>query len=364
MSKKQTDTSSRLREPAEIKFADELKFLQEQEKDPIPPGWRLSPRSVLTYLTGAKVSKDRTISPKYLGDARLLELCIATLLTDRALLLTGLPGTAKSWLSEHLAAAISGNSTLLIQGSIGVDEQALRYSWNYASLLRDGPSEAAMVASPVMRAMKTGMLCRLEEMTRLPTEVQDILISVLSEKVISIPELNEEVYAVKGFNCIATANDRDRGVHELSAALRRRFNIVHLPMPATLADEIEIIRYRLAQINAEDGLGKFRIDIKPLTEIITIFRELRNGVTEDQKKKIKSPGSTLSTAEILSVLQTGVHHSIHFGDGHLRPANLAGSLRTTVIKDTKTDQPAWDEYLETVIKPRKDWKDWYETLKD
>ena len=46
---------------------------------------------------------------------------VATLTTDRALLLYGLPGTAKSWVSEHLAAAISGDSTLIIQGTAGND---------------------------------------------------------------------------------------------------------------------------------------------------------------------------------------------------------------------------------------------------
>ena len=251
----------------------------------------------------------------------------------------------------------------MIQGSIGIDEQALRYTWNYASLLQQGPGEAALVQSPVMQAMQQGAICRLEELTRLPTEVQDILISILSEKVIAIPELQREVFARRGFNCIATANDRDRGIHELSSALRRRFNIVQLPMPATLEDEMRIISYRLDQIKGEEGLDKYRIDLKPLEEVITIFRELRNGMTENKQKKIKMPGSTLSTAEILSVIQTGIHHSMHFGDGHLSPADMAGSLLTTIIKDPKTDKPAWDEYLETIIKPRKEWKEWYEELK-
>ena len=363
MAKKKVDNSTMLRQPAEIRYAHELEVLIAEDSGAVPAGWRMSPRSVLLYLMGGETNSGLAIQPKYLGNKNLLELCIATLLTDRALLLTGLPGTAKSWLSEHLAAAISGTSLLMIQGSIGIDEQALRYTWNYASLLQQGPGEAALVQSPVMQAMQQGAICRLEELTRLPTEVQDILISILSEKVIAIPELQREVFARRGFNCIATANDRDRGIHELSSALRRRFNIVQLPMPATLEDEMRIISYRLDQIKGEEGLDKYRIDLKPLEEVITIFRELRNGMTENKQKKIKMPGSTLSTAEILSVIQTGIHHSMHFGDGHLSPADMAGSLLTTIIKDPKTDKPAWDEYLETIIKPRKEWKEWYEELK-
>src|ERR687889_806385 len=93
-----------------------------------------------------------TMVPKYIGSRRLIEIAIATLATDRGLLLLGVPGTAKSWVSEHLAAAISGDSTMLIQGTAGTSEESVRYGWNYARLLADGPSRAALVASPLMRA--------------------------------------------------------------------------------------------------------------------------------------------------------------------------------------------------------------------
>lgn len=356
------DKDNRIKLPADEEYSAELLALAEVDKKPRPPGWHLSPAAVLTYLMGGKAG-NTTIQPKYLGNKRLLELCLATLLTDRALLLTGLPGTAKTWLSEHLAAAISGKTNYMIQGSIGIDEQALRYSWNYALLLQKGVVMEALIKSPLMQAMESGVLCRIEELTRLPTEIQDILISILSEKVIAIPELNTEVYAQRGFNCIATANDRDKGVHELSAALRRRFNIVTLPMPATLDEEVGIITFRLEEINRQQELGKYKIDLKPIRELITIFRELRNGVTIDQKQNIKSPGSTLSTAEILSVLQTGIHHSLHFGTGNLQASDLTGSALTTIVKDPKQDQAAWNEYLETILKGRKEFSNWYDEFK-
>ena len=144
-----------------------------------------------------------------------------------------MPGTAKSWVSEHLAAAISGDSTRLVQGTAGTGEEQLRYGWNYAELLSRGPSFDALVPSPIMRAMQEGRIARVEELTRIPADVQDTLISILSEKTLPVPELGAEVQALRGFNIIATANNRDKGVNELSSALKRRFNTVVLPVPSS-----------------------------------------------------------------------------------------------------------------------------------
>ncbi len=188
------------------------------------------------------------ITPKYVGPRRLVEVAVTTLATDRALLLLGVPGTAKTWVSEHLAAAVSGDSTLLVQGTAGTPEEAVRYGWNYAQLLAHGPSRDALVPSPLMRAMSEGMTARVEELTRIPADVQDSLITILSEKTLPVPELGQEVQAVRGFNLIATANDRDRGVNELSSALRRRFNTVVLPLPGTPDAEVDIVSRRVDQI--------------------------------------------------------------------------------------------------------------------
>lgn len=362
MKQSKTNITEVVRPAAENKYRDELAYLDKNDVNPRPQGWKLSPKAVLSYLIGGVQADGMTIEPKYLGNRKLLELCLATLLTDRGLLLMGLPGTAKSWLSEHIAAAVSGVSTNLIQGTVGTDENSLRYHWNYAELLQHGPSEKALVKSPVLNAMEKGIICRIEELTRMPTEVQDILITILSEKLLPVPELNREVYAIKGFNVIATANDRDKGVHDLSAALRRRFNIVYLSMPDTLEEELEIIHFRLAQIRKDLGLEKINIQLEPLRDIITIFRELRSGVTEDRKTKIKSPGSSMSTAEVLSVIQTGLQHAVHFGSGVLGPEDLAASIRTTVVKDKNQDLPAWNEYVETVLRHRKGWRPWYEAF--
>src|SRR5262245_47556572 len=229
-----------LRPHAEVQYAGELAALARLDDRERPPSWRLSPWAVVTYLMGGELADGTVVIPKYVGRRRLMEIAVATLATDRALLLLGVPGTAKTWVSEHLSAAISGDSTLLVQGTAGTTEETLRYGWNYARLLAEGPSEAALVPSPVYRAMQSGSIVRVEELTRMPSDVQDALVTVLSEKTLPVPELAGEVQAVPGFNLIATANDRDRGINDLSAALRRRFNTVVLPLPADPEEEIAI----------------------------------------------------------------------------------------------------------------------------
>ena len=247
-----------LRPHAEDAYAAELAALADADDRPRPPNWRLSPWAVVTYLLGGVLPDGTAIAPKYVGQRRLMEIAVATLATDRALLLLGVPGTAKTWVSEHLAAAISGDSTLLVQGTAGTTEESLRYGWNYARLLAEGPSEAALVPSPVYRAMRAGRLVRVEELTRMPSEVQDALVTILSEKVLPVPELDAEVAAVQGFNLIATANDRDRGINELSSALRRRFNTVVLPLPATAEEEMAIVARRVGELGDALALPECR----------------------------------------------------------------------------------------------------------
>jgi MoxR-like ATPase len=345
-----------LRPHAEDEYALELAALADADDRPRPPGWRLSPAAVVAYLMG---DPDRHVSPKYIGPRRLMEVAVATLATDRALLLLGVPGTAKTWVSEHLAAAISGDSTLLIQGTAGTPEEAIRYGWNYARLLAEGPSAAALVQSPIMKAMRTGAIARFEELTRVPSDVQDALITVLSEKTMPVPELGDEVQAVKGFNVIATANDRDRGVNELSSALRRRFNTVVLPVPADVNDEIDIVTRRVAALGAALELPEIPAGLDEIRRVVTIFRELREGVTADGRTKLKTPSGTLSTAEAISVLTNGMALATHFGDGVVRATDVAAGIRGAVVKDPVTDAVIWKEYLETVARERDGWKDFY-----
>jgi MoxR-like ATPase len=348
-----------LRPNAEVTFAAELAALKEMDEKPRPENWELSPWAVVQYLMGGKLANGFEIEPKYFGNRRLIEIAVATLVTDRALLLIGIPGTGKTWVSEHLAAAISGKSTLLVQGTAGMNEDAMRYGWNYAKLLAEGPSAEAIVASPIMNAMQNGKIARIEELTRIPSDVQDTLITILSEKVLPVPELNSEVQARKGFNVIATANDRDKGVNELSAALTRRFNTVVLPLPASLQEEMNIVKTRVDKIGKTLALPVEPAPLAEIQRLVTIFRELRSGKTEDGRTKLKMPTATLSTAEAISVINSGQALAAHFGNGKLSAQDLASGIRGAIVKDPAQDEIAWREYLETVVKERSGWRDLY-----
>src|SRR5215472_15185409 len=290
-----------LRLPGEILFAEELEALVKAEKHPIPAGWRMSPRSVLTYICGGKAGK-LDITPKYIGHQRLVEIAISTLVTDRALLLIGEPGTAKSWLSEHLAAAVTGDSTKVVQGTAGTTEEQIRYTWNYAMLIARGPSNDSLIKSPIFRAMQEGSIARFEEITRCASEVQDALISLLSEKRLAVPELTTEVPAQRGFSVIATANTHNRGVNDMSAALKRRFNLVVLPAPTDLDTEVSIVTKRVKELAGNLELQAEIPNEEAIIKIVTIFRELRAGQTLDGKNKVKTPSGVLSTAEAISLL--------------------------------------------------------------
>jgi MoxR-like ATPase len=279
------------------------------------------------------------------------------------LLLLGVPGTAKTWLAEHLAAAISGNSTLLVQGTAGTTEEQLRYGWNYARLLSEGPSPAALVPGPVYRAMERGAIARVEELTRMSSDVQDALVTVLSEKALPVPELGIEVQAVAGFNLIATANDRDRGVNDLSAALRRRFNTVVLPLPADPEEEVAIVERRVAQLSTSLRLPQVPAADEEIRRVVTVFRELRSGVTEDGRTSLKVPSGSLSTAEAISVVTNGVALAAHFGNGALGSADVAAGIVGAVVKDPVHDAVAWREYLEAVVRQRPDWEEFYEACR-
>ncbi len=360
--KREAPKADVLRQPAEILFAHELQALEKWDKHAKPEGWRLSPKAVEKYILGDEGMK---ISAKYVGHARLVQIAIATLATDRALMLIGEPGTAKSWLSEHLAAAISGNSLMLVQGTAGTTEEHIRYTWNYALLLAEGPSTKALVPSPVYRALEQGSLVRFEEITRCPSEVQDALITLLSEKVLAVPELGVHVHGRRGFNLIGTANTRDRGVNDMSSALKRRFNIVVLPVPDDVDTEVKIVMKRVAEIGTQLKLPAPPPAEVAVRKVVQIFQELRRGQTTDGKQKVKPPSGVLSTAEAISILANGMALAGHFGGGKVDERDIAAGLHGAVIKEDSKDVAVWQEYLENIMKKRgSEWAPLYKACKE
>lgn len=356
--------SDALRQPAEITYQAELEALVSEDTGSKPQNWALSPRAVVTYLMGGRTASGFEVSAKYVGNRRLIETAVATLATDRALLLLGVPGTAKSWVSEHLAAGICGNSTQIIQCTAGTDENQIRYGWNYAKLLADGPSKGALVPTPLLRTMEQGSICRLEELTRMGSDVQDTLITVLSEKMLPIPELNTSIYAQRGFNIIATANNRDKGVNELSSALKRRFNVVVLPLPDSMDEEISIILRRVEEMGASLDLPIPKNAKAEIEKIVTIFRELRGGETLDGKMALKTPTGNLSTAEAISVMMGSISQANWFSDHGLEAEYVSSNLVGAIIKDPVQDKTVLEEYLESVLKKRKGFASYYTSIND
>ncbi len=353
-----------LRRPAEEEYAEELLALKASDKDPCPAGWMMSPKAVQKYVLGGSAG-GVAVKPKYLGNPRIVEIAIATLTTDRALLLVGEPGTAKSWLSEHLAAAISGDSLQVIQGTAGTTEEQVRYSWNYAVLLAEGPCQKALVPSPVYRSMQAGRMVRFEEISRVPSEIQDALITILSEKMMSVPELSYHISARRGFNIIATANTRDRGINDMSAALTRRFNKVVLPVPADIDTEVQIVRKRVSEIGTGLQLPAPPPAEEAVRKIVQIFQELRKGQTVDGKQKVKPPTGVLSTAEAISLFGNSMALAGHFGSGNVDDRDIAAALHGVVVKEEDRDLPIWVEYLENVMKKRgAEWRDLYTACKE
>ena len=341
-----------IRVPAETKYAEELARLRAWDtvqSAAIPPGWRLSPKAVRNFITGdAKLGVTR----KFYGDDPLVDRAIVTLLGRQGLMLVGEPGTAKSMLSELLAAAISGNSNLTVQGTAGTTEDHIRYSWNYALLLAEGPNERSLVPSPIFQAMRTGQVARVEEITRAAPEIQDTLVSILSEKQLMVPELGSDarVWARPGFNVIATANLRDRGVNEMSAALKRRFNFETVRPIADRDFEIELIERQLA---AELGSERTAISVERsvIELLVTAFRDLRSGVTSEGTA-IKRPETVMSTAEAVNVAVAAALEARYFGDGRLTPAELARQLVGVALKDNAEDASRLRFYIDTVVRER------------
>jgi MoxR-like ATPase len=339
-----------LRAPAEQVHAEDLTRLAAKDAGPRPEGWRLSPRAVRAFIIG---DDKLGVRRKFYGDDALIDRCIVTLMSSRGLLLVGEPGTAKSMLSELLAAAVSGVSTCTIQGTAGTTEDQLKYSWNYALLLAEGPSPRALVRGPIYDAMQNGRLCRFEEVTRVQPEVQDSLISLLSDKILHVPELNGAdavVFASRGFNVLATANIRDRGVHEMSSALKRRFNFETVRPISDRRLEIQLVR---EQTEALLKHAQVEVELAPdvIELLVTAFADLRNGVTAEGVV-LEKPTAVMSSAEAVAVGYAAGLDAHYFGGGEVGGEHVARQLIGTVLKDNPEDGKKLRHYFDVVVKQR------------
>lgn len=354
----------------EMKYADELAALIANDSGKKPENWNMSPKSVRTFLLGSDKpieynGKKLKISKKFFGDDSLVERAIVTLAGNRGLMLAGDPGTAKTMLSELLSAAISGTSTNTIQGTAGTTEDMIKYSWNYAMLLSKGPVKEALVPAPLYTGMKEGKITRFEEITRCPLEVQDSMISVMSDKLLNIPELPEEpvLYAHPGFNVIATANTRDKGINEMSSALKRRFNFeTVLPVP-TVTLEAKIIEQECEKMFEQSNIS-IQVDHDVVELLALTFRDLREGISHENIK-VDVPSSVMSTAEAVSVYYQTAINSYYYELNTITMDKLVQNIKGAVMKENRDDLEKLKNYFNTVIKKRAEkegalWMDYYE----
>ena len=348
--------SKQQRPPAEHLYADELAGLKKSDRDAKPPGWQLSMKAVRRFIMG-----DKDIRAKIVCAPSLVERAMVTLASNRALLLVGEPGTAKSLLSELLASAICGSSLLTIQGSAATTEDQIKYGWNYALLLAEGPSPRALVPSALYRAMQAGHIVRFEEITRCPAEVQDGLLSILSERLLMVPELpgDNAVFAAPGFNLIATANTRDRGVNDMSAALKRRFSFETVFPIADYDQELALVQSEVARLLAHDGL-KQQPNADVLEVLVTTFRELRQGVDREGAASERL-STVVSTAEAVSVAYSIALRGHYLRGDTGQPSDIVEALAGAAAKDNPDDLKKIRRYIENKAAKRQGdhWRDFH-----
>ncbi len=362
-----------IKPPVEVRYREELEALKNTDTGNKPESWQMSPKAVRTFILGSAKpitygGKEYHIEKKYFGNDALVERCIVTLAGNRGLMLVGEPGTAKTMLSELLSAAVSGVSTNTIQGTAGTTEDMIKYSWNYALLLAKGPSREALVPSPLYIGMEKGILTRFEEITRTPAEIQDSLISVLSDKVLNVPELGDSgfLFARPGFNVIGTANTRDKGVNEMSSALKRRFNFETVMPVREAAMEKQIIMNEVNKLAAESHMA-VEADEDVAEILASTYHELREGVSS-LGHRIDKPSSVMSTAEAVSVYYQAMITGYYYGDGTLSMDSLVQNLVGAVSKENKDDLEKVKGYFNTVIRDKSSkegglWKEYYEARK-
>ena len=327
-----------IKPPVEVRYRRELEALEASDTGRKPINWRLSPRAVRTFILGSKEplvvdGEEIPVRKKYLGNDALVERCIITLAGNRGLLLLGA--------SHHS-----------IQGTAGTTEDMIKYSWNYALLLAKGPVREALVPSPLYVGMEKGILTRFEEITRTPAEIQDSLISVMSDKVLNVPELGEEglLFARAGFNVIGTANTRDKGVNEMSSALKRRFNFETVLPVRDVALEKQIIINEVKELALENRIS-MPVDEDVAEILAATYHELREGVSS-MGHRIDKPSAVMSTAEAVSVYYQAMMTAYYYGDSHMDMGCLVQNMMGAVLKENRDDLEKLRSYFQTVVRDK------------
>lgn len=348
------------RPAAEDAFRDELERLRKWDTGHVPPGWLLSPFAVEHFILGnEKLGFER----KFVAPRELVSRVIVSLLTNRGVMLIGEPGTAKSWLSELLACAVSGHSKLTIQGGAITHYRQLLYDWNPAILQREGPTREALIPGPIYRGMAEGQLVRFEELARCPQTVQDAILSLMSERHMQIPELAGEdatLYARDGFNIIASSNSLDRGLFDMSSALKRRMNFETIEAINDINDEIDVVIREVNKLLIRSGV---ETELEPMVVemLVTVFHELRNGQTLSGRSTDRLAAAVMSTAEAVAVAHAMAVYAYYYRNGNMVPGDLIHFLMGATLKDNPQDRRRVRHYFDTEVvnKEGRHWRELY-----
>jgi len=333
---------------AEDLYKDELERLSVWDNNQKPPGWLLSPIAVEKFVVG---DSKLNITCKFVAPREQVTRVITGLVTNRGTMLTGKPGTAKSLLSEILAAAISGQSLLTIYGGTITAIEQLLYSWNPLILKKQGPCMEALVPSPIFNGMQRGQIVRFEEISRCPQFIQDALLSILSERQVPIPGLPSEqatLFAREGFNIIATANSLDKGIHQMSAAMKRRLNFELIEPIPVIEAELDVVLKEAKKLLVMSGVTTTP-PVEIVEMLVTIFHELRSGQTVDGRSTNRLVSTVMSTAEAVSVVHAMGVHAYYYRDGQVSVEDIIHFLIGAALKDNIDDQRRLKQYFQTVI---------------
>lgn len=337
--------------PAELEFHEELERLRQQDQHPVPPGWRMSPVAVETFIQG---NEALGVARKFVCPPGVIKRIVVALCTNRGALLVGEPGTAKSWLSELITAAVSGDSSLIIQGGAVSNINQLLYTWNEAIVRDRGPCVDALVPSPMLRGMQQGRFVRFEEIARCPQPLQDSVLALLSDRVITIPELEGEggvIYANEGFNVIATSNSVDEGVNRMSAALKRRMNFETIQPINRIEDELDVVVRETDKLNRKGGVD-VRLPPEITEMLVTVFHELRTGQSLSGRSTDRLAGAAMSTAEAVNVAHAVCVNAFYYSDGVVTPESLMHFILGSALKDHPEDRRRLQHYFDTEIAER------------
>jgi MoxR-like ATPase len=205
---------------------------------------------------------DRLRGVDYLADSSISGVVYLADRLEKPVLIEGPAGVGKTELAKAVAES-SGARLIRLQCYEGLDESKALYEWNYKKqLLRiqadreherdwetvesDIFSEGFLLTRPLLEAIRSDepVVLLIDEVDRVEIETEALLLEVLSDFQVSIPELGTIVGRQRPFVFLTSNNTR-----ELSEALKRRCLYLHIDYP-TLEREEEIVRIRVPEIDA------------------------------------------------------------------------------------------------------------------